>query len=319
MAADYYEILGVTRSANADEIQKAYRKLARKYHPDLHEDKELAKEKFQQIQHAYDILSDPEKRRMYDQLGPDFEQMGGRGANPFGDGGAQFDFSQLFGNSAGPGGGGGFEDIFRQFAGGGGGGHRGGPSGQRTQPQPPPNLDIDQTITIPFATAVLGGQHQVSFQRSTGKVETIDVKIPIGIQDGKKIRLRGQGRSGQRGGQRGDLLIKIKVASHPYYRRTENNLHVRFPITLAESLQGAKVDLSTPHGTITVSIPAGSTSGKPLRLKGMGVKPPGKTAGDLLVELEVAMPESLNDEQQKALDDFVAQLDQPNPRTEIAW
>lgn len=311
MASDYYDILGVSRSANSDEIQKAYRKLARKYHPDLHEDKDVAKEKFQQIQNAYDVLSDPEKRRMYDQFGPNFEQMGGAGANPFGGGGGpEIDLSQLFG-----GGGGGFEQIFKQF-GGGGAGPMG--SGHRTQTAPPQNLDIEQSITIPFATSVLGGQHQVSIQRSSGKVETMDVKIPVGIQDGKKIRLRGQGRSGPRGAK-GDLLIKVQVASHPSFRRSENNLSVKVPITLAEAIQGTKIDLPTPHGTVTITVPPGSTRGKPLRLKGMGVKPNGKPAGDLMVELEVVIPSDLNEQQQKLFDEFVSQLDQEDPRSEVIW
>lgn len=315
MATDYYDVLGVARSANSDEIQKAYRKLARKYHPDLHEDKNLAKEKFQQIQHAYDVLSDPEKRRMYDQLGPDFEQMGGAaGGNPFGGaGGPQIDMSQFFG---GGGGGGGFEEIFKQFT--GGGGPMGGGTQRAQRPQPKANLDIDQSITIPFATAVLGGNHQVSFQRSSGKIETIDVKIPIGIQDGKKIRLRGQGRVGQRG-EKGDLLIKVKVASHPSFWRVENNLQVKVPITLAEAIQGTKIDLPTPHGTVTITVPPGSSSGKPLRLKGMGIKPSSKPAGDLLVELEVVMPNGLNEQQENLLEEFVSQLDQPDPRGGVTW
>ncbi len=314
VATDYYDVLGVSRSANSDEIQKAYRKLAMKYHPDLHDDKDLAKEKFQQIQHAYDVLSDSEKRRMYDQLGPNFEQMGGGAAseNPFSsEGGPQIDISQLFG---GGGGGGGFEQIFKQFA--GGANPRG--AGPQRSPTPQASLDIDQSITISFATAVLGGTHQVSFQRSTGKIETIDVKIPIGIQDSKKIRLRGQGRSGQRG-EKGDLLIKVKIASHPSFRRNDNNLLVKIPITLAEAIQGTKIDLPTPHGTVTISVPPGSTSGKPLRLKGMGIKPPKKPAGDLMVELEVIMPSDLNEQQQQLLEDFVSQLNQPDPRQGVIW
>lgn len=318
MAADYYEILGISRSAQPDEIQKAYRKLARKYHPDLHEDKELAKEKFQQIQHAYDVLSDPKKRQMYDQMGPDFEQMGGGGGNPFGGAGPQIDMSQFFGGS---GGGGGFEDILRQFGGMGGMGP--GPGGRGARPGgnqagQKPDLDIDQSITIPFATAVLGGQHQVSFQRSSGRVETIDVKIPVGIQNGKKIRLRGQGRSGPRG-KKGDLLIKVNVASHPSYRRSENNLLVKLPITLSEAVLGAKIDLPTPHGAITVTIPPGSTNGKSLRLKGMGIKPADKPPGDLLAEIEVVIPDDLSDAQRQTLADVLAEFNQSNPRTQVMW
>ena len=204
MADDYYQILGLSRGASADEIHKAHKRLARKYHPDLHEDddpreKKRAKEQFQKVQQAYDVLSDPEKRQMYDQFGPEFERMGGGGnpfqggGNPFGGGGgAEMDFSQLFG-------GGGMEDLLRQMGGGGMGGRsgRGGsPFGGRqgggapAQPQA-----VEQEITVPFSVAVQGGSHQVSFQRRSGKVDSITVKIPQGIESGKKIRLRGQGQS----------------------------------------------------------------------------------------------------------------------------
>ena len=314
MATDYYEILGVSRSASSDEIQKAYRKLARKYHPDLHEDKELAKEKFQQIQHAYDTLSDEEKRGMYDQLGPNYEQMGGGGGNPFGGGGggAPIDLEQLFGG----GGGGGFEQIFKQFGGGMGAGPR-GPMGGARQAPPKPKLDIDQTITVAFATAILGGTHQVSFQRASGKIDTIDVKIPVGIQTGKKIRLKGQGRRGPHG-ERGDLLIKVLVANHPCYRRSEMNLHVKLPVSLKEAVLGTKIDLPTPHGTITVTIPPGSSSSKPLRLKGMGIKANGKQ-GDLLVEIDVQMPDDLNKQQQSEFENLLSKLEQSGLRDELMW
>jgi len=195
---DYYEVLGVSKSSTGDEIQKAYRKLARKYHPDLHADKsdrekETAKQNFQKVQQAYDVLSDSKKRQMYDRVGPGFEQMGG---NPFGGGqgnpfgGMDIDLSSLFGGGAGAGGGG-FENIFRQMGGGGGRGAR-GPQQQRTQSPPKPE-PIEQEITVSFATAILGGEHQVSLKRTTGKVENISVKVPAGIENGKKIRLRGQG------------------------------------------------------------------------------------------------------------------------------
>ena len=289
MADDYYQVLGLSRGASADEIHKAHKKLARKYHPDLHEDaddreKKRAKEQFQKVQQAYDVLSDPEKRKMYDQFGPEFERMGGGGnpfggggggGNPFGgggagggSGGAEFDFSQLFG-----GGGGGMEDILRQMGGGGRAGGGGNPFGGGRQPGPPPQPQaVEQEITIPFSVAVQGGQHQVSFQRRNGKVDNITVKIPQGIESGKKIRLRGQGQSSRPGGDRGDLLIVVKVASHPSFTRSGLNLSVTVPISLMEAANGAKVDLPTPHGTVALSVPPGTSSGKSLRLKGMGVR-----------------------------------------------
>ena len=323
MANDYYEILGVTRSATSEEIQKGYRKEARKYHPDLHEDKDKAKQQFQKIQHAYEVLSDPEKRRMYDQMGPDFEKMGGRqGHNPFGGAGGpggmggHYDLNEIFGG--GGGGGAAFEQLFRQF-GGGMGGMPGGGRHPDQQPAPPkPKLDIEQAITIPFATAVLGGTHQVSIKRSTGKIETIDVKIPAGIENDKKIRLRGLGHRGP-DGTRGDLLIKVGVSVHPCFHRVGNNLMVKLPVNLREAILGAKIDLPTPHGTITITVPAGSANGKSLRLKGMGIKPKGKTPGDLMAEIQVIIPKNLTEAEQKKLDEALSDIEQDSPRSDLIW
>lgn len=321
-AEDYYKTLGVSKSATEDEIQKAYRKLARKYHPDLHADesereKEKAKQNFQAVQHAYDVLSDKKKRRMYDQMGPGFDQMGGAGGqgNPFG--GMDIDLSSLFGGGGpgGPGGAGaGFEQIFRQMGGGGG---RGRPQ-QRTQPQAPPKPEpIEQDITVSFATSILGGEHQVSFQRSNGKIETISVKIPAGIENGKRIRLRGQGAESYNG-QRGDMMIVVKVAPHPNYRRKGLNLLVTVPITLAEAALGAKVDVPTPHGTVTLTVPAGTSSGKSLRLKGMGVRAKDRK-GDLIAELELRLPEELTEDDEKLIRQLELAYQDKDLRSEIRW
>ena len=319
---DYYEVLGVSKTASADEIQKAYRKLARKYHPDLHADaeekeRERVKQRFQKVQQAYDVLSDEQKRQMYDQMGPGFEQMAGSpfgrgqaGGSPFG-GGEPIDISQLFG---GGGGGGGFEEIFRQM-GGAGGGH---PGGGRRPPGPTRGGDIDQEITVPFATAVLGGTHQVSFQRRSGKVETIDVKIPAGIESGKKIRLRGQGQNGIDGGPRGDLLITVKVAPHPIYTRKGMNLQVTVPITVVEAAAGAKIDLPTPHGTVSLTVPPGTSSGKSLRLKGMGVKGANRS-GDLMATLQIVVPEKVTSEDLEVLKQLKDGWIDPVLRSELAW
>lgn len=315
---DYYKVLGVSKNASESEIQKAYRKLARKYHPDLHADAEQrerdrAKQQFQKVQQAYDVLSDPKKRGMYDQMGPGFEQMGGSpfggGGSPFGGGPGGIDISQIFGG----GGGGGFEDILRQMGGGGmGGGPMGG--GQRT---PPKGRDVEQEITVPFATAILGGQHQISLQRRNGRVEKIDIKIPAGIEANKKIRLRGQGQSSGNGGPRGDLMVVVKVAPHPNYFRKGLNLHVTVPISVLEAAEGAKIDLPTPHGTITVTVPAGCSSGKSLRLKGMGIKAK-ERSGDLIANLQIVLPDEVSPEDV----DLLKQLGErwnDSVREELAW
>lgn len=322
---DYYKTLGVSKSASEEEIQKAYRKLARKYHPDLHADgsereQQQAKQNFQKVQQAYDVLSDKKKRRMYDQMGPDFEQMGGNPfggqGNPFGGmgggGGMDIDLSSLFGGGGGGArGGGGFEQIFRQM-----GGRGGAPQQQQTRAPDKP-APIEQEITVAFATSILGGEHQVSFQRNNGKVETISLKIPAGIEHGKKIRLRGQG-SESYSGQRGDMMIVVKVAPHPNYRRKGLNLSLTVPITLAEAALGAKVDVPTPHGTVTLTVPAGTSSGKSLRLKGMGVRTKDKK-GDLIAELQITLPQNLTKKDEKLVRQIELAYGDQNPRDEIRW
>ena len=321
MAEDYYELLQISRSASEDEIQKAYRKLARKYHPDLHaeksdREKDQAKQKFQQIQSAYDVLNDPQKREMYDRFGAGFDgSTGGPGRNPFGGGNPMgnmdIDLSQIFGNAGGPGAAGGknpgrgFEDLFRHFGGGG--------------PAPPAKgNDVEQEITVPFNTAVSGGEHQLRLQRRDGKVDTITVKIPTGIEDRKKIRLRNQGEMGGRGGECGDLMIKVRVASHPVFSREAQNLKITVPITLKEAIFGAKIDVPTPQGTVAVTVPARSNNGKTLRLKGLGIKTKSKT-GDLLVRLQIHIPDEISDEDAKVLESLGDQWDDPTIRDDLNW
>jgi DnaJ-class molecular chaperone len=316
MADDYYQLLGVSKNASEEEIQKAYRKQARKYHPDLHVDKDdkekkRVTQKFQQIQQAYDTLSDKKKRQMYDTYGPQYEQMGGGGSpfggrggggNPFGGAGG-IDLGSMFGG----GGGGGFEDILRQMGGGG-----------RGPAQPPAKgKDIEQTITVPFAVAVLGGKHQLSLQRGTGKTDTLAVSIPAGIESGKKIRLRGQGAAGP-GGQNGDLMVSVKVAGHPIYARKGLNLMVDVPITLMEAITGSKIDVATPHGTVAVTVPAGTRSGKTLRLKGMGIKAKDRS-GDLMVTLQISVPEEITETDMETLKLLSEHWSSTEVRENIRW
>ncbi len=310
MAEDYYKILEVSRDASPEEIQKAYRKLARKYHPDMNPDDKAAKAKFQQVQHAYDVLNDAKKRQMYDQFGSEFESAGADprgGRHPAHGGGASFqdvDFSQLFGQ------GGGFEGVFGQF---GGEGH----PGRRHAPRRP-GADLQHDLHIPFNTSITGGEAQISVRRHGGKVETITVKIPAGIQNGKKIRLRGQGETSPTGGRQGDLLIKVLVAAHPYFTRRGNDLDVSVPITLAEAALGAKIDVPTPKGEITLTIPPGTSSGKRLRLKGMGAPTPNGGHGDLYAEMQIVLPVTLSEEDQAA----IRELDGRHPlepRAELRW
>lgn len=297
MAEDYYKALEVSRTASPEEIQKAYRKLARKHHPDLNPDDAAAKKRFQTIQKAYDVLSDPEKRKMYDQFGEGFENMGQAGPRPGGSGGPfPFDVEQIFGGGrTAPGGGFQFEgdlgDIFQQFTGGRG--------RSRNRPQPTRGNDLSIETTIPFNTAVLGGFRDITLQRG-GKFETIQVKIPPGIDSGKKIRLRGRGEVGP-SGEAGDLIVVVSVAPHPHFKRTGQNLEIRLPITLGEAALGGTVDVPTPGGTVALKIPANSSSGKKLRVKGQGVRNSTGDAGDLIVELQVKLPEKLDESSLEAV------------------
>ncbi|RMF43844.1 MAG: J domain-containing protein, partial [Planctomycetota bacterium] len=249
MAKDYYELLGVGRNATKEEIQKAYRKLARKYHPDLNPDDKSAQEKFKEIQNAHEVLTDPEKRKLYDQFGPDFERMGGgaRYRHTGGGGPEGFSFEDIFGGRAGGGGANvDVEELFRQFAGGSpfGGATRGRRSAARR------GSDLTAELTIPFHTAVLGGEASIVVHRG-GKSETIAVKIPPGIESGKKLRLRGHGHPGAGGAPAGDLLVTVHVAPHPVFRRSGKNLELKLPITIKEAILGAKVDVPTPGGIVT--------------------------------------------------------------------
>lgn len=327
MTDDYYQILGVARSATSQEIQKAYRKLARKYHPDLHADsdekqREEAKQKFQKVQQAYDVLSEPEKRQMYDQFGENFDQVRAGGyQGPFGGAGEPFsgypgggyttqtdaasfdEFLRQMGMGGEPGGGSrsggrGFEEILRQM--GGFGRRSAGPSSQTSGQPSRKGEDREAEITIPFAISVLGGSHQVQFQRASGKVDTLEVKIPAGIEPDQKIRLRGQGQPSPSGGPPGDLLVKVKIAPHPVYSRSGLNLNLMLPISIAEAVLGAKVSLRTPHGNLTLTVPPASSGGKQLRLKGMGIRTKDKS-GDLIATLQIVIPKTVSDSDKELL------------------
>lgn len=314
MAEDYYQSLGVSRDATSEDIQKAYRRLARKYHPDVNPDDATAKKKFQEIQKAYEVLNDDEKRQLYDRYGSAFETMGAGGPQSAGPGGASFnqmDFEQLFGGGGG-GGANPFADIFSQFAGGGGAGPR-----SRPRTRPTRGSDVQYTLTVPFQTAIQGGEAQLSVKRPSGKLETITVKIPEGIESGKTIRLRGQGNASQTGGPAGDLLIKVNVASHPHFQRRGDDLEIHLPVTLAEATFGARIDVPTPRGEITLTVPPETSSGKRLRIKGHGVK--NRTAtGDLYVEIHIVLPKDMDEATKK----LVQQIDDAQPlapRKDIQW
>jgi DnaJ-class molecular chaperone len=325
MAEDYYKILGVPREASQTEIQKAYYDLAKKYHPDKNPYDKTAKKKFQQIQAAFDVLGNQEKREMYDRYGSSFETRGPGGqqysytwsGNPGGGFGGgvnpeEFDFSQFFGERFGGGATGGFADLFGQAS------RAGGARGAKSSAGSRRGADMVNEVQVPFATAISGGEVQLAVQHQSGKTDTIAVKIPPGIEDGKKIRIRGQGEPAPRGGAPGDILITVRVAPHPFFQRRGNHLIVRVPVTLAEAAAGAKIEIPTPRGTVSVNMPPGTSSGAKLRIKGYGVAPKNGTAGDLLAEIQIVLPKNLTPADRDALAEIDGHYPQ-EPRKDLHW
>ena len=269
MSKSLYETLGVSENASADEIKKSYRKLARKYHPDINKD-ESAVEKFKEINAAYEVLSDPEKKAQYDQFGD--QMFGGQNFH---------DFAQ------GQGGGVDLDEILRQMFGGGGGGFSGGFGGAQGGfgGFGGPDLDMQARITVPFMVSVNGGKHNVS-----ANGQNFDIKIPAGIKSGETMRVRGKGKQYQ--GQAGDLLIQVEVAASNEYERKGDNLYKTFDVPLKEALFGGKIAVDTPEKEVSLKVPQNTKNGQKFRLKGKGVADR-KTAmkGDLYLVANVVLPD----------------------------
>ncbi|MHC4398829.1 MAG: DnaJ C-terminal domain-containing protein [Planctomycetota bacterium] len=321
MAEDYYKTLGVSRDASQDDIQKAYRKLARRYHPDMNPDDKTAKKKFQQVQAAFDVLNDPQKREMYDRYGSAFETMGAGGPHggPWGPGtggpGFSFDdidfgpdFAQRFGRGPEMD----LGDIFRRF-GAGGAPHRAKRRRSRR------GADLHREVQIPFALAVTGGKLAIELPLASREKRTIEITIPPGMEDGKKMRLRGQGEPAPAGGGvAGDVLLTVRVAPHPCFQRRGNHLHVKVPVTVVEAALGAKVDVPTPRGAVVLRVPPGTSGGAKLRIKGHGIAPAGGPPGDVLAEIQIVLPRSLDQASQEMIGRLAEQYTE-NPRAGLKW
>lgn len=296
---DYYEILGVKKSAAEEEIKKAYRTLAKKYHPDRNKGNKEAENKFKEISEAYAVLSDKEKREQYDRLGREAFSFGGGGGGPF----PGFDFSQ-FTNRARRGGGArrgapaGFTDVFSDLFGG----------GIQFEEQPARGPDINAELTIGFREAVLGATMDLSIGGSHMKV-----KIPEGVEDGQTIRLRGKGSPGAMGGPPGDLNVLVHVNPHPFFDRRGDDVHIDLPITVGEAVRGAEIEVPTIHGPVRARIPAGTQGGQTFRLSGKGVKKKGGGYGDHYYRVQIVLPKNAPAD---AVEEFESQY-RENPRAAL--
>ncbi|MFE4545180.1 DnaJ C-terminal domain-containing protein [Arthrobacter sp. NPDC056727] len=299
---DFYKILGVAKDASDADIKKAYRKLARQYHPDTNSGDAAAEKKFKDISEAYSVLSDPDERQQYDAI----RAMGGgarfapHGAGSTANGG----FEDLFGGLFTGGGGrhsGGFSTaggVPPEFADLFGGGFGGGPAGYQRAPQK--GADRTASTSISFAGSIRGTT--IGLREPDGEV--IDVRVPAGIKDGQKVRVRGKGQYGPAGN--GDLLVTVNVKPHDFYTRDGDNLRIHVPVSFPEAALGADIEVPTIDGEhVRVRVPAGTPSGRTLRVKGRGVKT-SKATGDLLVTIDVAVPQNLSKEAEEAVKAFAA-------------
>lgn len=318
---DYYQTLGVARDASHDEIRKAFRKLAREYHPDVAKDKKIAEEKFKEINEAYEVLGDPPKRKKYDTLGANWNRPepppgagpaggGFRGAAP----GQDYEFH--FGGT-------GFSDFFEQFF--GGRGERGfgyqdfePDHGPQAQSRPIPGRDVEGDIMVTLHEAISGSIRTIAFQRHnrlTGQVvsENFRVRIPVGVAEGQLIRVPGKGEDGFNGGAPGDLYLRVRFAQHPDFRVRGSDLYYELELAPWEAVLGANVSIPALDGSVTVRVPAGATRGQQLRVRGKGLPAGSGSRGDLYAIISIQVPGQTSPEE-KALWEQLAQRSQFNPR-----
>ncbi|MYZ07591.1 DnaJ domain-containing protein [Streptomyces sp. SID2999] len=302
MARDFYEVLGVPRNADKDKIQQAYRTLARKYHPDVNKDP-AAEERFKEINDAFSVLSDPDQRARYDRFGEDFRKV-------------PEDWEERVGAGAGPGGGfrrptgggpraryatSGFgpegmdvDDLFGSFFGGAG----------RVRV---PGADQEAELPLTVEEAYRGGRRTVTLAGPTGQPRRYEVEVPPGVTDGQRIRLAGEGGRGSGDAPAGDLYLRVRIQPHPRFRLDGRDVHVQVPVTPWEAALGATVPVPTPGGgTAKVTVPAGSSSGRRLRLRGEGMPNPRGENGDLYAELRIVVPPTLTDRERELFEELAA-------------
>ena len=307
---DYYETLGVSKTATQDDIKSAFRKLARKYHPDTAKDKKSAEEKFKEINEAYEVLSDPEKRKKYDNLGPDWQQPGGFQPPPgggmhgfpggFQQGGAEFHF-----------GGTGFSDFFEHIFGGRRGRAGTDYGGFGFEEPAMRGQDVEADLLVTLEEALRGSTRQISFRRGdTGRVQTYTVKIPKGVCEGQRIRLAGQGGSGEGGGQAGDLYLRVKFEKHPEFEVQNDDLLYELEMPVHRAVIGCDVEIPTLDGRAKLHIPPATQNAQRFRLPGRGLPAKSGQRGDFLVVVRVLLPRQLSPRERELWSELASLQDQ---------
>ncbi|MCT9868326.1 DnaJ C-terminal domain-containing protein [Paenarthrobacter aurescens] len=305
MAKDHYSVLGVPRTAKPDAIQRAYRKLARKYHPDVNREPDAA-DKFKEIGEAYDTLSDPETRARYDRFGADYRQYAGRGVDSEGSGTGRGSGGPRPGPRPGRGAYGGahvdmggdvdWEDLlggwFRQQGAG-----------------PAPGSDHKAELRLTLEEAIRGGRRTVRLAEPGGETRNYDVDVPPGVVDGQRIRLAGEGAGGRDGGRPGDLFLTVSIQPDTRYRLKGRDIHFDLPVTPSEAALGARIKVNAPAGPVTMTVPEGSSSGRRLRLRGQGLPDPKGQPGNLYAEIRVMVPPRLSSEVRKLYEQLAAVSD----------
>ncbi len=316
---DYYQTLGVTKTASDKEVKQAYRKLARKHHPDVNPGDKTAEARFKEINEAYEVLGDPEKRRKYDELGANwrmYEQaqqqgQGFPGGSPFGGAGGAWNI-----NMGGPGGGyrtmteeemhdlfgneDPFSDFFRTFFGGGGPREATGRGRQGRVPRTQKGRDIEHEVELTLEEAYHGATRRISIKQG-GHARSVDVRIPVGVKDGSRVRAAGEGESGANGGASGDLYLRVRIRPHAVFERKGTDLHTNVAVPVTTAVLGGEAQVPTITGSVRLKIPETTQSGQVFRLKGHGMPAVGKPddRGDLYATVDVQLPRSLTKEQRE--------------------
>jgi curved DNA-binding protein len=310
---DYYKTLGVSKNASAEEIKKAYRRLARQHHPDVSKKPE-AEKRFKEVNEANEVLSDPEKRKRYDTVGPDWERFRQGGQQP---GGFQWVYTGQPGADPFNGEAGGFSDFFRTLFGEGAadvdtGSLFGRPSTRRRRSVA--GADVEHEVEVTLAEAYKGTERSLELRLPDGTTRRLSVKIPAGVRDGQRIRLAGQGAPGGAGGPSGDLFLRVRVRPHPLFERDGEDLRLVLPVALHEALLGAEVTVPTLKGRVSLRIPPETQNGRTIRLAGQGMPRATGGHGDLYVTVKIVLPTKLNERERELVNELAASRAGEDPR-----